>query len=288
MSVEQSMDHRRDVLGAVRRPFDRCQLGGVAGVADGDPAKALDPLGQEVDELELLPGVLIEEQMQLVERRAGDELVMLLVERVEDHRVVQDLIEDLAAPHARLGREGDRQETQRAEPLDLRARRGEARLRREASTSGAVSMAVAISRLRPVRHTTLLPLAASMELALPVTGHSTGWAGHRLVERVIMRRGQDRSFEILLGGVIPIPVLVRLEALDDRMADGVRVVIGMLGRRRIAAAHVTAPRAAAQVKPPATRVEALHAARAARRHRGIDHLVIRSLRLGHGELTIQV
>jgi len=114
-----------------------------------------------------------------------------------------------------------------------------------------------------------------MELTLPVTRNATDRAWHRLVERVMMRRGQRRTLEILLGGVIPVPVLARLEALDDRMPDTVSMVIGMLGGRRIAATHVTAPGTASQVKPPAARVEALHAARATGRYRGIGHVVIR-------------
>jgi hypothetical protein len=70
-----------------------------------------------------------------------------------------------------------------------------------------------------------------MELPLPVPWHATGWARDRLVEGVMRRRGQGRALEILLGGVIPVPVLARLEALDDGMADGARVMERVLRRR---------------------------------------------------------
>ena len=66
---QSPVDHDRDLFGAVGRARDRRQLGRVARVADGDAAEALDPLGEGVDDLVLLLGVLVEEQMELVERR---------------------------------------------------------------------------------------------------------------------------------------------------------------------------------------------------------------------------
>ena len=132
VGVERPMDHRRDVLGAVGRAIDRRQLGGVARVTDGDPAEALDPLGEQVDDLGLLLGVLVEQQVELVEGRPGDEPVVLLVERVEDHRVGEDLVEQPAALGPRLLGQGDRQQSGRPEALDLDAERRELRLRRQA------------------------------------------------------------------------------------------------------------------------------------------------------------
>ncbi len=133
VGVEQPVDHRRHVLGAVRRPVDRGQLGRVARVTDGDPAEALDSLGEQIDQLALLLGVLVEEQVELVEGRPGDEPVVLLVERIEDHRVGEDLVQQSAALGAggRLQRDGG--EPERAEPLDLLAERREARLRRSSA-----------------------------------------------------------------------------------------------------------------------------------------------------------
>ena len=129
------MDHRRDVLGAVGRPIDRRELGGVARITDGDPAEALDPLGEQVDDLGLLLGVLVEQQVELVEGRPGHEPVVLLVERVEDHRVGEDLVEQLAALGPCLLRQGDGQQSGRPEALDLDAQRRELRLRRHARRS---------------------------------------------------------------------------------------------------------------------------------------------------------
>jgi hypothetical protein len=90
-----------------------------------------------------------------------------------------------------------------------------------------------------------------------------------------MRRSQDRTFEIFLGRVIPEPVLAGLVAPDDRMSRIVGVMARVLRWRRVATADVTARSAAAQVEPPAARGEALAAARAARRYRGINPDLIR-------------
>ncbi len=54
-------------FGTVRRPFDARELGGVARVANGDSAQAMDTLGEQVDELELLVRVFIEQPRKLVE-----------------------------------------------------------------------------------------------------------------------------------------------------------------------------------------------------------------------------
>ena len=104
---EQAADHLGHRLGTVGRAFDRGQLGGVARVAHGDAAQALDALGEQVDQLVLLLGVLVEQQVELVEGRAGDEPVLLLVERVQDQRVGEDLVQQLAA-RRRAPRSGGR------------------------------------------------------------------------------------------------------------------------------------------------------------------------------------
>ena len=121
-ACERPIDHDRDLLGAVGRPRDRGQLGRMARVADGDAAEALDALGEQVDELELLLGVLVEQEVELVEGRPGDQPVVLLVERVEDHRVGEDLVEQPAALRLRLVGQADRQRPERPEALDLAGR----------------------------------------------------------------------------------------------------------------------------------------------------------------------
>ena len=117
--LERPVDHARDLLGAVGRPRDGRQLGRVARIADRDAAEALDALGEQVDQLGLLLVVLVEEQVQLIEGRAGDQPVVLLVEAGEDHAVGEDLVEQLAAPRPRLVGQADRQAAEGAVALDL-------------------------------------------------------------------------------------------------------------------------------------------------------------------------
>jgi len=62
----------------------------------------------------------------------------------------------------------------------------------------------------------------------------------------------------------------RLEALHDRVPGGLPVRGGVLGGRGVAAAHVPAFGAAAQVHPPAAGGVALDAAGPAGRHRWLD------------------
>jgi hypothetical protein len=69
----------------------------------------------------------------------------------------------------------------------------------------------------------------SVEVTLPVPGHPTRGSRHRLVERVVKRRSEGRPLDVLLGTVVPEPVLGRLVALDDRMARFSGVATGVLG-----------------------------------------------------------
>ena len=71
----------------------RVSLGYVAAHGDGDAAEKLDALGDGVDHLDLLVEVLVEEQMKLVEGRAGDLPVVLLVHVAEGDRVGEQLVE---------------------------------------------------------------------------------------------------------------------------------------------------------------------------------------------------
>src|SRR5262245_11802284 len=66
--------------------------------------------------------------MQLLECRPAHLPVVLLVQAVENHRVGQDLVEQLAAEHASLVAQRDWQQPQRAELLDERALLDEQRL----------------------------------------------------------------------------------------------------------------------------------------------------------------
>src|SRR4029079_6281877 len=113
-------------------------------------------------------------------------------------------------------------------------------------------------------------LLASVEVTLPVPGHPTRRSGHRMVERVVVWRSEHGSLEVLLGGVIPEPVLAGLEALDDRMPGVGGVAARMLRRRRVAAPDMAAVGAAAKMEPPAVRGQALCATGAARRRSEIE------------------
>ena len=124
---QQAVEDDGDLLRAIGRALDRRQLGRVPRVADADPAQHLDPLGDRVGELELLLGVLVEQQVELVEGRARRVPVRLLVQRVEDRRVGEDLVEQLAALASRLGGQGDRQLAEGAEALELAAALAELR-----------------------------------------------------------------------------------------------------------------------------------------------------------------
>src|SRR5664280_2429103 len=102
---------------------------------------------------------------------------------------------------------------------------------------------------------------SSVQVALPVSGHAPGRSGHRLVDRVVLRRSQDGTVGVLLRGVVPEPVLVRLVAADHGMPGVGRVVARVLRGRRITAANVTALGTTTQMEPPAAGCLALDAAR---------------------------
>ena len=72
-----------------------------------DSAEQLDSLGDRIDQLGLLSEVLVEEQVQLVESRAGDLPVVLLVEVAQRHGVSDQLIKILDAFLAHVLRQGD-------------------------------------------------------------------------------------------------------------------------------------------------------------------------------------
>ena len=105
--------------------------------------------------------------------------------------------------------------------------------------------------------------------------HAPGQYRRRLIERMVTRRRELRTAEVLLPRVIPEPGLARLVALDDRMLDVERMAARVLRGRRVAAADVAAMGAPAQVEPPATGCQALDAAGTARRDRGIDVVRVR-------------
>lgn len=91
-----------------------------------------------------------------------------------------------------------------------------------------------------------------MNVELPVSGNAASRSGNWLAERVMGRRGQSRTGEGFLSLVVPEPLFVRFEALHNWMAGSAPVQRGVLRRRGIAAAHVSALGAAPEVHPPAS------------------------------------
>jgi len=66
------------------------------------PPQALDPFGKRVDELELFTGVLVEQQVELVEGRPCHQPVVLLVQGIKEHGVGEDSVQVLDTIQPRL------------------------------------------------------------------------------------------------------------------------------------------------------------------------------------------
>src|SRR5436309_1300444 len=77
--VQQSGKLHRNLLTAARRTLDPRNLSNIVCHRDAYAAEELYPLGNGVDQFHLLVEVLVEEQMQLVERRPGNLPVRFLV-----------------------------------------------------------------------------------------------------------------------------------------------------------------------------------------------------------------
>ena len=79
MRLEKSGDLDRDFLAPAGRPRHPGFLRDVGGHGHTDPAEDLYPLGDQVHQLGLLAVVLVEEQVELIERMPGYLPVVLLV-----------------------------------------------------------------------------------------------------------------------------------------------------------------------------------------------------------------
>src|SRR5207244_2579481 len=86
---------------------------------DADTAQQLDPLRDEVDQVRLLLVMLVEQQMELVERLAGHLPVMLLVQVANRDGVGQRLVQRLHAPLADRLLQADRKRGDAAVLLEL-------------------------------------------------------------------------------------------------------------------------------------------------------------------------
>ena len=102
----------------------------------------------------------------------------------------------------------------------------------------------------------------------PVLGHPVRRGRSALTLWPAGRRSEFGTRCRGLCAVVPEPVLARLEAGHDRVAGAAEVRGGVLPRRGVAAPHVTAGSATAQMHPPPVAFgQALHAAVAAGRRR---------------------
>ena len=109
-----------------------------------------------------------------------------------------------------------------------------------------------------------------MKVVLPVGRDTTGRAGDRLVERMVVRGCQRRPSKEFVGAVVPEPVLTRLETADDGVLGGSSVAGCMLAGGVVAAANVAALGTPAEMEPPATRLQAFDATGTAGCGVGID------------------
>jgi hypothetical protein len=115
-------------------------------------------------------------------------------------------------------------------------------------------------------------VATAAEKCNPVRRDSVGGTWDGLIFRMAFGRGECGSVVILVGVVVPEPVLARFEGPDDRM-PGLPPMRRRVSRQRVVATpDVPACRAAAQVDPPAANGIAFDASGATRRncriHRG--------------------
>ena len=70
----------------------------------------------------------------------------------------------------------------------------------------------------------LLLAAPSVQALLPVARDPARRAWRRLVQGMVPWRGKRWAFDLVLGDVVPEPILARLVALGDRMT-GIRSVM---------------------------------------------------------------
>jgi hypothetical protein len=103
VGFEEAGDLDGNLFAAARRSWDPGDFGYIAAHGDGDAAEELDALGDGVDDFELFVEVLIEEQVELVEGRAGDLPVVLLVHVAEGDGIGKELVELLAHLRADVG-----------------------------------------------------------------------------------------------------------------------------------------------------------------------------------------
>jgi hypothetical protein len=110
------------------------------------------------------------------------------------------------------------------------------------------------------------PDPSSTQKILPVGRNAAGWSRYRLVNRMVERRGEARSFDVFVRAIVPEPVFAWLEAADDGMTGRARMRGRVFLERVVTTPDMTALGAPPQVQPPTTCRETLDAAGSTRRN----------------------
>src|SRR5208337_599789 len=108
------------------------------------------------------------------------------------------------------------------------------------------------------------------EQVRPVARHSTAGTRDRLVLGTAFRWGKFGTFVVVIGLVVPKPVLARLERSDDRVPSLLPVLRRVPGQRIVAATDVAAGRTPPQVHPPTAGGITLGTTDTTGRHRWVD------------------
>ena len=123
----------------------------------------------------------------------------------------------------------------------------------------------------------------STQEALPVGRNAAGWSRYGLVNRVVQRRGEARSFDVLVRAIVPEPVFAWLEAADNWVIGRVRMCGGVFLERVVTTPDMATLGAPPQVQPPTAGRETLDAAGSARWHIRING---RRRHVDPGRLTV--
>ena len=114
-----------------------------------------------------------------------------------------------------------------------------------------------------------------VQQVFPVWRYKSFRSGNRLIRWMRLRRRKVGTGEDFLRAIIEKPALARFEAPDDRVARRGVVFGGVLVRRTVAAADMTAFGTSAEMKPPVAAGQAFDAAGAARQGFRVDAIFFR-------------
>ena len=115
-----------------------------------------------------------------------------------------------------------------------------------------------------------IQLVRRRNLVRPVVGHPAARSWDGLILGSAIGRREFGPVVVLVGSVVPEPVLAGFEGPDDRMSRRAPVRGSVARQRVVAATDMAARGAPAQVHPPAADRVALDTAGATRRHLGIN------------------